>query len=314
MNVVRRALLWASDNRTLREHVPRWRFVRRAVRKFMPGETLADAMRAAGALAERGVTATFTELGENVTTVEEARQVAADYVEVLETVARSGLAVELSVKLTHLGLDVDPEAAHANLALLADRARAVGNVVWIDMESHPYVERSLDVYHRLRQTHANVGICLQAYLRRTEGDFARIMGEGGWVRLVKGAYREPEELLVGDRGAVDENFFRLAREGLSSGPDGTRLALATHDIGLIDRIDRDARSRGRDRNAFEVQMLYGIRSADQLRLAAEGYRVRTLIAYGSHWYPWYMRRLAERPANLWFVIRNMFGRPTVPTS
>jgi proline dehydrogenase len=271
-------------------------------------------MRAAGALAERGVTATFTELGENVTTVEEARQVAADYVEVLETVARSGLAVELSVKLTHLGLDVDPEAAHANLALLADRARAVGNVVWIDMESHPYVERSLDVYHRLRQTHANVGICLQAYLRRTEGDFARIMGEGGWVRLVKGAYREPEELLVGDRGAVDENFFRLAREGLSSGPDGTRLALATHDIGLIDRIDRDARSRGRDRNAFEVQMLYGIRSADQLRLAAEGYRVRTLIAYGSHWYPWYMRRLAERPANLWFVIRNMFGRPTVPTS
>jgi proline dehydrogenase len=312
---VRRALLWASGNRTLREHVPRWRFVRRAVRKFMPGETLGDAMQAAGALAERGVAATFTELGENVRTVEEVRQVAADYVDVLERVAEASLDVEVSVKLTHFGLDVDPEAAYANIERVADRAGQLGNAFWIDMESYPYVERTVEMYHRLRQTHTNVGICLQAYLRRTKDDFARIVAEGGWVRLVKGAYREPRELLVGDKNAVDESFFRLAQEGLaSSRSGGSRLALATHDIELIDRIDREARSRGQGRTAFEVQMLYGIRSADQLRLAGEGYRMRTLIAYGSHWYPWYLRRLAERPANLWFVVRNLFGRPPVPSA
>jgi proline dehydrogenase len=160
-----------------------------------------------------------------------------------------------------------------------------------------------------------VGICLQAYLRRTEQDLAKVLAKDGWVRLVKGAYREPAEILVGNRSAVDEAFYRLTMDALGHvRPGGVRLAVATHDTRLLDRIDRAAREAGRSRTDYEVQMLYGIRSADQLRLATEGFRVRTLIAYGSFWYPWYMRRLAERPANIFFVLRNIFGRAPIRAS
>jgi proline dehydrogenase len=312
MGLMRGALLWASQNRTLRTRLPRFRFVRRAVRKFMPGETLDDALKAARALAGRGITSTFTELGENVTTVGEAEKVVADYVEVMDRVDREGLDVEVSVKLTHLGLDVDEEAAFRNVERLAGAAAEKGNALWVDMEAHPYVERTLGVYHRAREAHANLGICLQAYLRRTEQDLADVLAKGGRVRLVKGAYREPAEILVGDKRAVDEAFFRLAMQSLGHvGGGGVGLAVATHDLKLIDRIDRAAREAGRPRSDFEVQMLYGIRTSDQVRLAAEGFRVRTLIAYGSFWYPWYMRRLAERPANILFVLRNLFGRAPI---
>ena len=311
MGLMRGALLWASDNRTLRTRVPRFRFVRRAVRKFMPGETLDDALNAARALAGRGVSSTFTELGENVTTVGEAEKVVSDYLEVLERVEQAGLDVEISVKLTHLGLDVDGEAAFGNVERLAGAAAEKRKALWIDMEAYPYVDRTLDVYHRARDAHANVGICLQAYLRRTEQDLADVLARGGWVRLVKGAYREPADILVGDKRAVDEAFFRLTMQALGHVGSGARLAVATHDLKLIDRIDRAAREEARPRSDFEVQMLYGIRTSDQIRLAREGFRVRTLIAYGSYWYPWYMRRLAERPANILFVLRNLFGRAPI---
>jgi proline dehydrogenase len=309
---MRRALLWAADNPTLKRRVPRFRFVRRAVRKFMPGETLDDALSAARALAGRGVAATFTELGENVTTVEEADAVVAHYLEVLDRVAEAGMDVEISVKLTHLGLDVDQERAYENARRLAEHAAERGNALWIDMEAHRYLDRTLEIYHRLRVGHSNVGVCLQVYLTRTEQDLAKVLAGSGWVRLVKGAYREPAELLVGKKRAVDEAFSRLATQALEQvGPGGVRLAVATHDVELIERIDRAAGEAGRDRADLEVQMLYGIRTADQLRLAGEGFRVRTLIAYGSYWYPWYMRRLAERPANVFFVLRNVFGRAPV---
>jgi proline dehydrogenase len=309
MGLMRRALLWASENRTLRERLPRYRFVRRAVRKFMPGETLDDALNAARDLAAHGISSTLTELGENVTTEAEADGVVAHYVEAVDRTAREGLDVEISVKLTHLGLDLGPELAFRGMDRLAQRAEETGKAVWIDMESHPYVDRTLGIYHRVRDRHANVGVCLQAYLRRTPQDLERIVRADGWVRLVKGAYREPKEVLVGDRRAVAEAFFELAMQALERvRPGGVRLAVATHDVGLIRRIDRAAQGGGRQRADIEVQMLYGIRSADQLRLAAEEFRVRTLIAYGSYWYPWYLRRLAERPANILFVLRNLFGR------
>jgi proline dehydrogenase len=312
MALMQRALLWASENRTLRERLPKYRFVRRAVRAFMPGETLDDALGAARTLASHGVPSTLTELGEGVTTAEEAEKVVADYLRALDRIAAEAVDIEVSVKLTHLGLDLDLEQTIHNVERLAARAREKGNAVWIDMESHSYVDRTLAVYHRLRVGYPNVGICLQAYLRRTEKDLAGVLEDGGWVRLVKGAYREPEELLVGNKSAVDEAFFRLTMQAQDHvQPGGVRLAVATHDMKLIDRIDRAARDAGRSRTDFEVQMLYGIRSADQVRLAAEGFRVRTLIAYGSFWYPWYMRRLAERPANIIFVLRNLFGRVPV---
>jgi proline dehydrogenase len=308
VGVMRRALLWASENKTLRERLPRYRFVKRAVRKFMPGETLGDAMRAAQDLASHGITATFTELGEGVTSAQDAEAVVADYLNALGRIASEGLDVEVSVKLTHLGLDLDPDVAFRNVDRLAQAAATKGNAVWIDMESHPFVDRTVEVYQRLRARHTNVGICLQAYLRRTEQDLAAVLDAGGWVRLVKGAYREPAEILVGNKRAVNEAFVRLAMRSLERvGEGGARLAVATHDTKLIDRIDGAARSAGRQRTDFEVQMLYGIRSGDQVRLSRDGFRVRTLIAYGSYWYPWYLRRLAERPANIWFALRNLFG-------
>ena len=312
---MRRALLWASQNRTLQKRLPKYRFVRRAVRKFMPGESLDDALAAAGALASHGVPSTFTELGEGVTTAEETEGVVADYLGALDRVAAERMDIEISVKLTHLGLDIDPELAFRNVRRLADRAGEKDNAVWIDMEAYAYVDRTLEVYHRLRQDHENVGICLQAYLRRTEQDLAKVLGNDGWVRLVKGAYREPTEILVGNKAAVDEAFYRLAMRALDQvRPSGVRVAVATHDVKLLDRIDRSARDAGRARTEYEIQMLYGIRSADQFRLAGQGFRVRTLIAYGSFWYPWYMRRLAERPANIFFVLRNLFGRAPVRAS
>jgi proline dehydrogenase len=309
MGLVRWALLWASENRKLQKRLPRYRFVRRAVRKFMPGEILDDALGAARVLASHGIPSTFTELGEGVTTTEAAEKVVAHYLDALDRIAAEGVDIEVSVKLTHLGLDLDVERTVHNVERLADRAREKGNAVWIDMEAHGYVDRTLEVYHRLRQSHPNVGICLQAYLRRTEEDLAKVLANDGWVRLVKGAYREPAEILVGNKAAVDEAFYQLTMRALHDvRPGGVRLAVATHDMKLLHRIDRATRDARRARTDFEVQMLYGIRSADQLRLAAEGFRVRTLIAYGSFWYPWYMRRLAERPANILFVLRNLFGR------
>jgi proline dehydrogenase len=308
MGLMRRALLWASENTTLREQLPRYRFVKRAVRKFMPGETLDDAIRAARGLASRGIAATFTELGEGVMTSEEADQVVADYLTALDRIAAEGLDIEISVKLTHLGLDLDPDLAFRNVERLAAAAAEKGNAVWIDMEAHPYVDRTLDLYHRLLAGHANVGVCLQVYLRRTPQDLSNVLAAGGWVRLVKGAYREPAEIVVGNKRAIDEAFFRLAMQSLEHVEEGgARLAIASHDVRLVDRIDRTAQAAGRHRREFEVQMLYGIRSADQIRLAADGFRVRTLIPYGQHWYPWYLRRLAERPANVLFVLRNLFG-------
>jgi proline dehydrogenase len=310
MGLARRALLWASQNRTLRQRLPRYRFVRRAVRKFMPGETLDDALGAAKSLAARRIPTTLTQLGENVTNPEEAAVVTDQYLEALARVAELGLDTEISVKPTHLGLDFDPELAFGNTERLAARAAELGNWLWVDMEASASVDGTLDLYRRLRNRFEHVGVCLQAYLRRTRADMNQLLKLGASIRLVKGAYRERAELLVGKKRDVDESYLELALLALIREERG-RLAFGTHDVKLIDRIEAAAIGRGVGREAFEVQMLYGIRQADQFRLAGAGYRVRTLIAYGSSWYPWYMRRLAERPANLFFVARNVFQRAPV---
>ena len=310
---MRGALLWASRNETLRERLPRYRFVRRALRRFMPGETVEEALDACKAFAARGLPTTLTQLGENVTTPAEADAVAHHYLDVLDRVEKMRLDTEISVKLTHLGLDLDPDLAYGNVERLAARARATGNWIWIDMEASPYVDSTIDIYSRLHGTFANVGICLQAYLRRTPEDMNGLLGSGG-IRLVKGAYREPRGLLVGNRRRVDRRYEELALKLLMQrSQGGLRVTLATHDVGLIERIERAAGPPRVARDAYELQMLYGIRQDDQFRLLEEGYRVRTLIAYGSSWYPWYLRRLAERPANLFFVARNLFGKAPLPT-
>jgi proline dehydrogenase len=305
MNVARDAVLWAAENRWLREHLPRYRFVRRSVRRFMPGEALDDAIAAAKRLQERGLPTMFTALGENVIELADARRVVEDYREAYDRVAAAGLDTEFSVKPSHLGLDQDPQTALANLEELAATATEHDNWLWLDMESASYVDGTLDLYRKLRAGHPNVGVCLQAYLKRTASDVDSLMPLDPTIRLVKGAYREPRELVFGSREVIDEAYRRLALLILArKGPLG-RLALGTHDVALIRQIETDV--GGRD--GFEVHMLFGIRQADLLRMAGEGYRARSLISYGTNWYPWFMRRIAEKPVeNTLLALRNLVAR------
>jgi proline dehydrogenase len=297
-----------SQSRWLREHVTKHKFVRRAVSRFMPGETASDALTAAVALRERSVGSVFTRLGENITDPAEAEAATLQYLELLGRIRAMELGSELSVKLTQLGLDLDPELCYKNLDRIIEQAGSQ-SVVWIDMESSNYVDVTLDLYRRARKAYPNVGVCLQAYLYRTMNDLASLLLLGPAIRLVKGAYEEPRDTAFPRKADVDENYFALAKELLSDSAQaaGVRAAFATHDRKLIQRIIQYAESKRLGKNSFEFQMLYGIQTDQQYRLAREGWKSIVLVAYGSFWFPWYMRRLAERPANVWFVVRNLFA-------
>ena len=303
---MRRVFLWAARNRWLKERLPRLRFMRRAVRRFMPGETLDEALTAATPLQAAGIGPMYTRLGENLADLAAADEVAAHYLGAIDKIVAAGITGEISVKPTQLGLDHDTEACLAHLVRLADHAAAAGSYLWIDMEGSDYVEATIALYERLRATHQRTGICLQAYLRRTADDIERLRPLDPAIRLVKGAYDEPESIAYRDRRSVDANFLGLAVRFLLDGRGRPiRLGLGTHDVTLIEQIATQVSAAGIGRDGYEVQMLYGIREADQFRLAKAGYRVQALIAYGEHWYPWYMRRLAERPANVWFALRQV---------
>lgn len=291
----------------LREHVATLPFVRRAVNRFMPGEQLEDALAAAAELQRFGVGAVLTRLGENVTDGGAASGTATHYVTVAKELQRRGLDADISVKLTQLGLDVDPQRCQATLLMLADETSGRRIRLWIDMEQSFYVERTLDMRRALR-AYPHAGVCLQAYLRRTADDLAALAPLGGGIRLVKGAYREAPSVAFPRKHDVDEHYFTRAIEMLAAArKSGLRCVFGTHDQHLIARIGRHADATGVSRDAFEFHMLYGIHRAEQIRLAREGYRVKVLISYGEQWFPWYMRRLAERPANLMFLARSMFS-------
>lgn len=307
MNPARDAILWAAGNRWLREHLPRYRFVRASVRRFMPGERVEDALDAAERLAADGIPVTFTYLGEHVETPADADQVAEHYQELLDRIEERGLDAEVSVKPSHLGLELGPHDTFDRLRGLAERSAVRGRHLFVDMEDSRTVDPTLELYRRLLEATTNVGVCLQAYLHRTPGDVADLAARGGSIRLVKGAYREPRTVAIQDRRGIAAVFVELAL-GFLRGAGGGRLALGTHDVALLEEIERRAAAAGFGRDAFEVQMLYGIRTADQRRLARDGYRVRVLISYGSNWYPWFMRRLAEHPANVWLALRNLLAR------
>ena len=267
-----------------------------------------DALAAARSLEDQGLGTVLTHLGENVSTEAEAESVTRHYLEALAQVRAAGLRSELSVKLTHLGLDLGHELCRSKVEKIL---QAAGNdsFVWIDMESSSYVDATLDVYRRLRRTYSNAGVCLQAYLYRTAEDLASLLPMGPGIRLVKGAYLEPAKVAYPRKEDVDENYFALASKLLSkeARSAGVRAVIATHDLKLIHRVESLARSENLTGDDFQFQMLYGIQRAEQLRLARDGWRSGVLISYGTFWFPWYMRRLAERPANVGFVIRNMLG-------
>ncbi len=308
MSLMRRAILIASQSQRLRERAPRYRFLRRTVTRFMPGENVEDALAAGAALESNGIGSVLTHLGENIADRAEAEGVAAHYLDVLDRIRSANLPTEISVKLTQLGLDLDSEFCFANLTRLIERVPPE-KTLWIDIEQSPYVVATLAIYHRARKTYPNVGVCVQAYLYRTEEDVEKLISVGASVRLVKGAYSEPPEIAFPKKSDVDENYFRLAQKLLSaeSRRGDVRAAMATHDRALIARLTDWVRAQGIAKDRLEFQMLYGIQRAEQLRLAQEGYRCAVLISYGSFWFPWFMRRLAERPANVLFLARNFFS-------
>ncbi len=307
--MLRKLLLWGSENTFFSNRVARLAFVRRAVRHFMPGETSEAAIVEAVRLSALRITSLLSLLGENVTEVDEAADVTRHYQAVLEEIAGRDLDAEISVKPTQLGIDIGHDVAAGNLEGILTTAERHGRFVWVDMESSGYVGRTLDLYRAARSRHVNIGICLQAYLYRTAEDLAALLPINPSIRLVKGAYAEPREVAFPRKKDVDENYLQLAQTLLDEVPrDGVRAAFATHDEGLILKIQEEAAQRGITLGDLEFQMLYGIGTAKQKELAVQGYKVEVLISYGTAWFPWYMRRLAERPANLWFVMRKMVSR------
>jgi proline dehydrogenase len=304
--LLRKVLLWAALNPSLAERLPNLPFMRKAVGRFMPGEEIADALGAAVDLQVLGIGTIYTKLGEAITDPAGAQAVSTHYLRLLEQLKAAEIDGELSVKPTQLGLDIDEDLCFGHLRHLAAAAEAQGSYLWIDMEDSSYVDRTLDLYQRLRASHGNTGICLQAYLRRTARDIERLLPLGPAIRLVKGAYDEPKDVAFKSKKEVDANYLGLAVTMLrESRTRSMRVGLGTHDVDLIEQIAVHAAAAGVSRDAFEVQMLYGIRAKEQRRLARSGYRVQTLIAYGDAWYRWYMRRLAERPANVMFAMRQM---------
>ena len=306
---MRKVLLAGSTNPWLRDRATKTAFVRRSVSRFMPGEQIDDALRAAAELKPQGITTILTKLGENLTGTDEAEQVTLHYLDLLDRIAASGLDAQISVKPTQLGLDLDRALCERNLDRLIARAEQRHNFVWIDMESSPYVDPTLDLFRRTRAKTVRIGIALQAYLYRTEKDVESLVPLGAAIRIVKGAYLEPPEVAFPRKTDVDANYYKLCTRLLAPGArkPGALLHIATHDIPLADRLWACIAEQGVPPSAYEFAMLYGIQRGQQLRLAGQGRRLRVLISYGEYWFPWYMRRLAERPANVWFVVRTMFG-------
>lgn len=261
----------------------------------MPGEQLEDAVGAASELAGAGLPCVLTYLGEHVSEAAEAEAAAAEYERAMQALSEAGLSPHISVKPTHLGLGLEASRTETLMGSLARRVAVAGGVLWLDMEDSAQTDATIELYRRLRRSHVAVGLCLQAYLRRTPLDLAALLPLRPRIRLVKGAYREPATLAYQDRRDIDARFLDLAVTLLRHGVDS---ALGTHDLALLDRIEEAARTLEIERTAYEVQMLYGIRAAEQRHLARDGYRVRVLIAYGSEWFACYVRRLAERPTNV----------------
>jgi proline dehydrogenase len=308
MSIMRSMLLAASQNQWLRHRAVNYSFVRRTVSRFMPGEKLDDAVGAAQILRGKKIGTVFTHLGENIKDRAEAKQVAEHYSDVLERIRESALQAEISVKLTQLGLDLSPELCFEHLNAIIGHAEKE-SIVWVDMEASNYVDVTLELYRRALAKHPNVGICLQAYLHRTKDDLAKLLPLRPSIRLVKGAYNEPPEIAFARKQDVDESYFELGKQMLQAKTANSRVraAFGTHDVSLIRRLADFAFAEGFTKKDFEVQMLYGIQRAEQERLANEGCNSIVLVAYGNYWYPWFVRRLAERPANLWFMVRNVFA-------
>ncbi len=301
--MLRRVLVALSESPKLQRTVLSFAAARRAAARFVAGDTLPEAVAVVRTLNGRGMRGSLNCLGEKTTTREEAQAAAQVYHQMLQTIHAERLDCNISVKLTQLGIDLDEVLCESAMRDVLAAAQQRGNFVRIDMESSAYVDRTLDLYRRLRHAgYDNVGIVLQSYLRRTERDLESLLSLGPRIRLVKGAYAEPASIAYPRKADVDANFRRLSERLLQSVP---LPAIATHDPRLIDDAKAYANAHAINTDSFEFQMIYGVRRDLQERIVADGYRMRVYVPFGTQWFPYFMRRLAERPANIGFVLRNL---------
>lgn len=284
----------------------RSRFVKRATRKFMPGERPEDALAAGKAIAATGRGLVYTKLGEAITNADEAVAVRDHYLGFFDQIGAMRLPAQVSVKPTQLGLDLSQPECERHLMALAAKAEATGSALWLDMEDSSYVDRTLELYVALLEKHPSTGVAMQAYLRRTPTDLERLLPLKPTIRLVKGAYDEPKTVAFERKSETDRAYFELAVHLLEAAQSkGCTPIFGTHDLPLISRIASHAATVGIAKHRYQIHMLYGIRDPAQRDLAGNGHTVKTLISYGSAWYRWYMRRLAERPANVLFLVRSL---------
>lgn len=314
--------IYLSKAAWARRIVTRWQFAWRAASRFVAGEKLEDAIRAIRELNARGINATLDHLGEHTTNEDEARRATEDILRAIDVIEESGVRANVSIKLTQIGLAVGKEICAQNLCRILQYATERGNFVRIDMEDSPCVDDTLELYFRMQSECGltNAGVVIQSYLYRSEQDVRRIVEGGGRIRLCKGAYKEPAEVAYPKKADVDASYDRLAEiiieaalaQGSPALSDNGRVppmpAIASHDARRLEHARNYAAKIGLPKQAIEFQMLHGIRRDLQEQAAAEGYPVRVYVPYGAEWYPYFVRRLAERPANLWFFISNFFRK------
>jgi proline dehydrogenase len=302
--VTRNALLFLSRREGLKDFATRFRFFKKMTTRFVAGEDIEEAIAAIREINAKGGAASFDHLNESVASASETEQEVREYLQILSRIDETGIRSNVSIKLTQFGLEIDPELAYRNARLIVEDAARRGNFVRVDMEASHVTQVTIDLFKRLRAEFGlnDVGIVLQSYLRRTYDDAQDLLKIPARIRICKGAYNEPPEVAFPDKKDVDDNYVRVMKLLLSS---GTYHGIATHDPKMIEATIKHAEREGIGKEAFEFQMLYGIRRDLQTQLAADGYNVRVYVPYGKHWYPYFMRRLAERPANIWFVLKNM---------
>lgn len=301
--MLRSILIGLSHSEALRNFSMKNSLAKRTARRFVAGETLEEAIEATKVLNSSGIEVTMDFLGENTKTKEEAIACSEEVLKILKRMEKEKIPGNASVKLTQLGLDLGVDFCEEILIKILEEAKKRNSFLRIDMEGSPYTEITLNLFYKLLEKYNNVGIVIQAYLYRSMEDVKKIIEKGGRIRLCKGAYKEPKSIAFQKKSQVDENFIKLMKILLDS---GIYHGIATHDEKMINATIDYAREKNIPKDAFEFQMLYGIRRDLQTKLVREGWKMRVYLPYGTHWYPYFMRRLAERPANLFFILKNLF--------
>jgi proline dehydrogenase len=303
--LTRSALIYLSRQEGLKDFAARFSLFRKLTTRFIAGDDIDEAVAAIRDINARGCSASFDHLNESVGSIAETEAEVQEYLNVLKSIDETGINSNVSIKLTQFGLKIDPELAYRNARRVVEDARRRGNFVRVDMEESSVTQATIDVFKRLRAEFGlnDVGIVLQSYLYRTMDDARDLLKIPARIRLCKGAYNEPPEVAYPEKQKVDENYVQVMQLLLSS---GIYHGIATHDPRMIDATKEFAQREGVSKDAFEFQMLYGIRRDLQEQLARDGYGMRVYVPYGKHWYPYFMRRLAERPANIWFVLKNLW--------